>query len=264
MRRALLTSLTLLLVALPTLADDKPQSTTPAVENTAIHPAPACEKDFYDWNERHAAVRKTIAETPPDLVFIGDSITHLWGGRPQPNRSSGQKVWDEYYTKRNAANLGFGWDRTQQVLWRLENGEFDGITPKVAVVLIGTNNLTAHNVRENTNEEIVAGIQAVCETIRKKSPPTKILLLGLLPRGKDPEGTHRQRIREINAALKKSLDGQTGVTFLDIGPSFLTETGEFRPGLAPDHLHLSEEGYRVWAEAMEPTLAQLLGETPRK
>lgn len=263
MRRAFLTSLTLLLVTVPALADDKPQSAAPAVENTAILPAPACEKDFYDWNERHAAVRKTIAETPPDLVFIGDSITHLWGGRPQPNRSSGQKVWDEYYAKRNAANLGFGWDRTQQVLWRLQNGEFEGIAPKVAVVLIGTNNLTAHNVRENKNEEIVAGIRAVCETIRKKSPQTRILLLGLLPRGKDPENTHRQRIREINTALKE-LDGREGVTFLDIGRSFLTETEEFRPGLAPDHLHLSEAGYRVWAEAMEPTLARLLGEPPRK
>ncbi|AMV21312.1 GDSL-type esterase/lipase family protein [Planctomyces sp. SH-PL14] len=260
MRRAFLTSLTLLLVTVPSFADDKPQAAAPAVENTAILPAPACEKDFYDWNERHAAVRKTIAETPPDLIFIGDSITHLWGGRPQPNRSSGQKVWDDYYAKRNAANLGFGWDRTQQVLWRLENGEFEGIAPKVAVVLIGTNNLTSHNVRENTDDEIVAGIRAVCETIQKKSPQTKILLLGLLPRGKDPKNPHRQRIQNINASLKESMEDQGGVTFLDIGPSFLIETGEFRPGLAPDHLHLSEEGYRVWAEAMEPTLVRLLGE----
>ena len=142
-------------------ADDAPQV------NTAVVPAPACEKDFYNWEERHADVKKAIADGPVDLVFLGDSITHMWGGRPAANRQSGQKVWDEFYARRNAVNMGFGWDRTQQVLWRIENGEFEGIHPKVAVVLIGTNNLTGHNVRENTNEEIVAGVKGVCTAVRK-------------------------------------------------------------------------------------------------
>ena len=232
-------------------ADDSP------LVNTAVVAAPACEKDFYNWEERHADVKKAIAEGPVDLVFLGDSITHMWGGRPAANRQSGQKVWDEFYARRNTVNMGFGWDRTQQVLWRIENGEFEGIHPKVAVVLIGTNNLTGHNVRENTNEEIVAGVKAVCAAVRKKSPETKVLLLGLLPRGKDPANAHRGRIKSINTELAK-LDGQDAVTFLDIGPRFLDDQGEFLPGLAPDHLHLSENGYRLWAETMEPTLVRLL------
>lgn len=238
-------------IAASVSADDAPQV------NTAVVPAPACEKDFYNWEERHADVRKAIADGPVDLVFLGDSITHMWGGRPAANRQSGQKVWDEFYARRNAINMGFGWDRTQQVLWRIENGEFEGIHPKVAVVLIGTNNLTGHNVRENTNEEIVAGVKGVCAAVRKKSPGTKVLLLGLLPRGKDPANPHRGRIKSINTELA-GLDGQDGVTFLDIGPKFLDTRGEFLPGLAPDHLHLSEQGYRLWAESMEPTLARLL------
>ena len=254
MRHLILSGLLCIGLSGPLLADDAPPA------NTAIVPAPACEKDFYNWDERHAAVKKAITEGSTHLVFLGDSITHMWGGRPEANRQSGQKVWDEFYAKRNAVNMGFGWDRTQQVLWRIDNGEFEGIRPKVAVVLIGTNNLTGHNVRENTNDEIVAGVRAVCTAVRRKSPETKILLLGLFPRGQEPMNPHRGRIRAINGELAK-LEGQAGVTFLDLGPKFLEADGTFRSGLAPDHLHLSEQGYRTWAEAMEPTLARLLGES---
>ncbi|RLS53017.1 MAG: hypothetical protein DWH91_15295 [Planctomycetota bacterium] len=229
--------------------------------NTAVIPAPACEKDFYNWPERHAAVCETIRQKPVEMVFIGDSITHLWGGDPKPNRQSGDRVWQEFYAHRQAVNMGFGWDRTQQALWRLQNGEMEGITPRVAVVLIGTNNLVGHAVRENTNTEIVAGITAVCHTIRQKSPQTRVLLLGLLSRGADPANPHRRRIREINSELAR-LDGQTGVTYLDIGPRFLDADGKFLTGVAPDHLHLSEAGYRIWAEAMEPTLIKLLEPQP--
>lgn len=227
--------------------------------NTAVIAAPACEKDFYNWPERHAAVCEAIKTAPPKLVFIGDSITHMWGGTPKSNRQSGDAVWQKFYTPRQAVNMGFGWDRTQQVLWRLDNGEFEGIAPQVAVVLIGTNNMVGHAVRENTNPEIVAGITAVCTKIREESPQTRVLLLGLLPRGADPANPHRARIRAINQELAK-LDGQNQITFLDIGTKLLDADGKFLPGVAPDHLHLSEQGYTIWAEAMEPTLVKLLGE----
>ena len=250
--------LSLVLLAAWIACTDARGDDAPAV-NTAIVPAPACEKDFYNWDERHAAVKRAIAEGPVDLVFLGDSITHMWGGKPESNRQSGQKVWDEFYAKRNAVNMGFGWDRTQQALWRVQNGEFEGIRPKVAVVLIGTNNLTGHNVRENTNDEIVAGVRAVCSAIREKSPETRILLLGLFPRGADPANPHRGRIRAINTELAK-LDGKDGISFLDIGDKFLEKDGTFRAGLAPDHLHLSEQGYRTWAAAIEPALSRLLVE----
>ena len=251
MNRFILITNFLLSLAVSARAEDLP--------NTAVIAAPACEKDFYNWTERHEAVCQAIREKPVKLVFVGDSITHLWGGTPKPNKQSGDQVWQEFYTPRNAINMGFGWDRTQQALWRIENGEFEGITPEVAVVLIGTNNLTGHNARENTDPEIVAGITAVCSAIRKKSPQTKVLLLGLLPRGAEPLASHRTRIHEINTELAK-LEGKNGITYLDIGPKLLDKDGKFLAGVAPDNLHLSEAGYRIWAEAMEPSLVKLLGD----
>ncbi len=251
MRCCLLTAAMLLSLSLNAAAEDLP--------NTAIIPAPACEKDFYNWEERHAAVCEAIRQKPVKLVFIGDSITHMWGGTPPANRQSGDTVWQEFFGQRQAINMGFGWDRTQQVLWRLEHGEFEGITPDVAVVLIGTNNLTGHAVRENTDAEIVAGITAVCNGIRKQSPKTRVLLLGVLPRGADPANPLRGRIRQINAELAK-LDGTGGVSYLDWGPKLLDADGKFLVGVAPDTVHLSEAGYRIWAESMEPTLVKLLAE----
>jgi lysophospholipase L1-like esterase len=228
--------------------------------NNAVVPAVKCEKDFYDWDERHEAAKAEIRKRQVDLVFIGDSITHMFGGPPASNRINGGDLFEKYYGKRNAVNLGFGWDRTQQVLWRLENGELEGIKPKVAVVLIGTNNISPHNARGNTNEETVAGIKAICDTIRKKSRRSKILLLGILPRGANANALERIRIVEINRELAK-LDGKRGVTFLDIGDKFLDANGVMLPNVTTDLLHPNEKGYEIWAEAMEPTLARLLGET---
>ena len=227
-------------------------------ENSAIVPSPRQEVDFYEWQPRHDAVKALIKQSPPELVFIGDSITHLFGGLPASPAARGQAVWDQYYALRHAINLGFGWDRTQQVLWRLQNGEFEGIQPKVAVLLVGTNNLTPHNARGNTDAEIVAGIRAVCETIHRKSPQTKILLLGLLPRGQNPDELLRVRIRDINAALTKEKFGGY-VTFQDIGGAFLNPDGTMKPDVSVDHLHPNEAGYRLWAEAIEPTMTRLFG-----
>ena len=219
--------------------------------NSATVPALGIEQDFYKWPERHDAAVTQIAQTPPDLVFIGDSITHLFGGLPATPQARGQAVWDKYYAPRHAVNLGFGWDRTQQVLWRLQNGELEGIHPKVAVVLIGTNNLTPHNARGNTDAEIVAGIRAVCDLIHRKTPRTKILLLGLFPRGPKPDELLRVRSRDINAALaKQKFSGY--VTFLDAGGAFLNPDGVMKPDVTVDHLHPNEAGYALWAEAMEP------------
>lgn len=229
---------------------------TPA--NTATVPTAKQEEDFYDWQERHNAVLTQIKQTPPELVFVGDSITHIFGGPPASNQVRGQSVWDKYYSPRHTVNLGFGWDRTQQVLWRLQNGEMDGTAPKVAVVLIGTNNLASGHARANTNAEIVAGIKSVCETIHRKSLLTKVLLLGILPRGENPDELLRVRIRDVNAALAKQKFGAY-VTFQDIGGAFLNPDGVMKPGITIDHLHPNEAGYALFAEAIEPTLARLFG-----
>jgi lysophospholipase L1-like esterase len=178
----------------------------------------------------------------PQILFIGDSINHFFT----------PEVFEEAYGSRKAINLGFGWDRTENVLWRLEHGELDGISPKVAVVMIGTNNLQV-----NTNAEIVEGIRAICAEIHTRQPKTKILLLGVFPRGEKP-GPLRDRIAEINRSIS-ALDGSNEVTYLDFGAKFLEPDGTISKETMHDFLHPTEKGYRIWVEEMEPALTKLLG-----
>ena len=135
----------------------------------------------YDWKERHAAAVALMRERRPEIVMLGDSITHFWGGDPVGGRRNGAAEWDRFFAGRRVVNLGYGWDRTENVLWRLTHGEFDDVSPAVVVVLIGTNNIGL-----NTPDDIAAGVEAICSTIHARSPQTRILLLGLLPRGERP------------------------------------------------------------------------------
>lgn len=238
--------------------------TAQAPVNNALVPVPKLENDFYDWYKRHDAVKELIKTVKPEVVFLGDSITHLFGGEPKEPRARGQKVWTEYYGKRNAINLGFGWDRTQNVLWRLENGEFEGVSPKVVVILIGTNNLAGtKNARSNTPAEIAEGVAAVCDKIHALSPKSRILLLGVLPRGKNASDGNRKLIAQINEGIAP-LGKKEHITYLDLGPKFLAEDGTIPQELMGDYLHPTEKGYEVWAKAMEPTLKKLLDEKSEK
>ena len=207
----------------------------------------------YDWPTRHAVICALVRERKPAVVFIGDSITHFWGGAPVARQRNGPEVWEKFYSKRNAVNLGFGWDRTENVLWRLKHGELDGAMPKVAVLLIGTNNLDT-----NTPDEIADGIRAICAELHARLPETKILLLSILPRGQKPNA-HRVKLAEVNARTAK-LNGQGGVTVLDIGAKFLQPDGSIAADVMNDFLHPTAKGYAIFAEAIEPTLAQWLGD----
>ncbi len=228
-----------------------------AVTNTAVIPVPKLENDFYDWYQRHEQVKAQIKRHPADVVFIGDSITHMFGGQPPSPVHRGSNVWERYYGKRSVVNLGFGWDRTQNVLWRLDNGEFEGLKPKAVVLLIGTNNRTGtKNARENSPAEIAEGIEAICKSIHAKSPATRIVLLSVLPRS---PAHFVEPIREINRRLVK-LEALGTVTFLDLWPGFADAEGLPKKELMADTVHPSAQGYEVWAQALEPVLAKLLGE----
>jgi lysophospholipase L1-like esterase len=212
----------------------------------------------YDWAKRHAAICAAVKERKPKLVFIGDSITHFFGGEPSDIGHTGAAVWKKYYEARNPVNLGYGWDRTENVLWRLgEGNELEGSSPKAAVIMIGTNNMGI-----NSAPDIAEGVHQICERLHKAEPETKILLLGIFPRGPKPDGT-RKKIEEINAILAK-LNGQINITFLDIGPKFLATDGSISKDIMNDFLHPTAKGYAIWSEAMEPTLAKLLGDEPVK
>jgi lysophospholipase L1-like esterase len=226
--------------------------------HTAIVPVPKLEKDFYDWYARHEAKCREASASPHDLVFIGDSITHLFEGDPNvPGRGEG--VWKEFYGTRRALNLGFGWDRTQNVLWRLDHGEFAGQKPRLAVILIGTNNLTGTvNAPTNSPAEIVAGIHAICRQVAAASPAGRILLMGLLPRG-TVDDPLRASVREVNTLLRTATDGWLGVQFADIGDRFIARDGSIPADLMSDGVHPTEKGYRHWAEAIEPVVSRVVG-----
>ncbi len=200
------------------------------------------------WTLRHWAVNERVKQGNVDMIFIGDSITHSW-------ENNGKEVWQKYYGNRKAVNLGFSGDRTQHVLWRLDNGNIDGISPKVAVIMIGTNN---SNGDDNTAEEIADGIIAICKKLRAKLPRMKILLLAVFPRAEKP-CPQREKIAKANKTASKIADGKM-IHYLDIGPKFLQPDKSILKEIMPDYLHLTPRGYQIWAEAIEPTIAKLMGE----
>ena len=200
------------------------------------------------WQPRQDAVNERLKRGNADLLFIGDSITHGW-------ENTGRKYWDLYYAPRNAVNFGFGGDWTQHVLWRLDHSNFEKVSPRLAVVLIGTNN-SNHN--DCTAAEIADGIIAVCGRLRNRLPDMKILLLAVFPRDRYPT-PQREKIAEVNRLASAIADGKT-IVFTDFSALFLNRNGTLKEELMPDFLHPNGEGYRIWAEAMEPMVVKLMGE----
>lgn len=208
---------------------------------------------IYDWAERHAACVALMKSRQPEIVMLGDSITHFWGGDPVGGRRTGADEWDRFFAGRRVVNLGYGWDRTENVLWRLMHGEFDNVSPKVVVLMIGTNNIDL-----NSPDEIAAGIGAISAELHRRAPAAHILLLAVFPRGAAPDAT-REKVRSVNERVAR-LDGQGGVTYLDIGKTFLEADGSISKDVMYDFLHPTAKGYAMWAAAMEPTLNRLMAQ----
>ena len=242
------------------LMGDKALVDPPA--NSALIPVPKLEDDSYDWYARHAAVMRIKDSVQPDVVLIGDSITHFWGGEPKANHVNGPQAWESTFGKYRTLNLGFGWDRIQNVLWRLDHGELDGLRPRVIVLHIGTNNTseTAH-ARQNTPAEIAEGIGAILRRIRAKAPEARIILMAVFPREQEPDHPRRAQISEINHLLA-SFGQLPGVTLLDLGSKLLQPDGTLSSAIMFDYCHPTEKGYRIWGEALQPALAA--ADLPRK
>ena len=237
------------------LMGDKSLDSTPP-ENTAVVAVPKLENDSYDWYARHADELRVKDQVNPEIVMIGDSITHFWAGPPQAHTQNGPQAWKRLFGDRRVLNLGFGWDRTQNVLWRLDHGEFDGLHPRFVVVNIGTNNFSStSHARANTPAEVADGIRAILIRIRSKSPDTRIILMGVLPRGAKADDYFRGRITELNRLLAEF--GKTpGITFLDVGDKFLQSDGQLPRALMGDFCHPTEQGYALWADSLKPLLAE--------
>ncbi len=210
-------------------------------------PAPPAENypwmSIATWHGIHESFVKKTKADKIDLLFLGDSIMEQWRENA---------VWKKHYSPLNPANFGIGGDLTQNVLWRVANGEVDAIKPKVVVLLIGTN-----NTGNDKAEDIARGITAIVQLLGKKLPATKVLLLGILPRGAEAKTPLRDKIAAVNEVISKLADGKS-VWYLDLGPKLLDKDGKLPGDVSPDSLHLSEKGYQVWAETMDPLLKKMM------
>jgi lysophospholipase L1-like esterase len=215
--------------------------------NSAIIPV---ARDKPAWLARHESMNERIKAGHVNVIWIGDSIVQRWEGPGKP-------IWDKYYAHRDAVNLGISGDNTEHVLWRLDHGNIEGISPKLAIVMIGQNNGGA-----NTAEEIAEGVSAIVTKLRQKLPDAKILLLGIFFRGEKPND-EQIKLAKTNDIISKLDDGQH-IFYMNINTIFLRPDGTIPTSLMPDCEHPNKEGCRVWAEAIEPKVAELLGEKPIK
>jgi lysophospholipase L1-like esterase len=207
---------------------------------------------------RHKQFLQIAKKGDVDVLFLGDSITQGWGGK------GARKVWDETFAPMKAANFGISGDQTGHVLWRITTGkELEGIEPKVAVLMIGTNNTRSHSA-----EQIAGGIEAIVKELHRQKPKMKVLLLGVFPRaGKRPDKTATEtktadlhpKIKQINERIKKLDDGKT-VVYKDIGDKFLDKEGNLPKDIMYDYLHLTAKGYQIWADAIKDDVQKLLKE----
>ncbi|MEA3207042.1 MAG: hypothetical protein QOE70_99 [Chthoniobacter sp.] len=224
------------------LAKPPAKSTVQQADESApkLGPDGQPQPDFLAKHEQFVALAKAGTAK---CVFLGDSITAGWGAN--------QPIWDKTFGSYAPVNFGIGGDRTQHVLWRIENGELDGIKPKALVLMIGTNNSSS-----DKPEETARGVRKIVQTILKKTPSTKVLLLAIFPRG-EKATPPRETNQKVNKIISRMADNRT-VFFLDIGEKFLQPDGSISKEIMPDLLHLTPAGYQIWADAIAPKLAELM------
>jgi cephalosporin-C deacetylase-like acetyl esterase/lysophospholipase L1-like esterase len=235
---------------LKALAAGEPVTLKPLGDHGAMptfKPVPRADANSKTAHEQLLAKAKT---GKIDVYFTGDSITRRWGATDYPQFLEN---WNQNFHGWNAANFGWGADSVQNVLWRLQNGELDGVNPKVIVVMAGTNNLGGRGGGEAKIAEVTEGLKAVHATCKEKAPKATVILMGLTPRNDNPA-----LIQSINTNLEKLADGKQ-VRYLNINDKLADKDGKFLDGMSPDRLHLSAKGYQVWADALKPILTELLG-----
>ncbi|WP_299941725.1 GDSL-type esterase/lipase family protein [uncultured Microbulbifer sp.] len=226
--------------ASPALVDTSIDSTTPVTQN----------RDYatYDWETRHQEILARHEVLNPEVIYLGDSITHFFGGEPKAPLAWGSDAWKTLFEGITVTNMGFGWDRTENVIWRLQNGEIDEISPKVALIMIGTNNLSI----DNSPADIFSGVEVIVDEIHARSPLTHIMLLGILPR-KDKQSEPRQtnaRLREL--ALREYVE------FIDTRPVLLDAEGKLDQAKLRDAVHINESGYSALSKLLRPLLLKKL------
>lgn len=216
-----------------------------ASAHSAVEPVP---RDEPSAKERQQLLNQRVADAgrTAQVIFIGDSLTQHW-------ESDGKDVWAQYYARRDALNLGLSGDMTQHVLWRLDNGNLDGLDPKVVVLMIGTNNISGE---ATTVPQVADGVSAIVKKLRDRLPRARVLLLAILPSEENP-GPRRGNILQVNQIIRKLADDRH-VFWLDFGYRFVATDGTISRELMRDYLHLTPQGYQIWAAAMEDELGILM------
>jgi lysophospholipase L1-like esterase len=219
-------------------------------------PTPADQPRMRLDRNSHLAHQQLLAKARAggiDLYFLGDSITRRWGALDYPEFLA---HWKATFHGWNAGNFGWGADRTENILWRLENGELDGVNPKAIVILAGTNNVGTEPGDDAKVQDVTRGLQAIIRICQQKAPAATIVLTAIFPRNDNP--AVMPTIARINANLARMADGKA-VRFLDVNQGLADAAGTLLEGMAVDKLHPSLKGYEVWARGLRPILTELLG-----
>lgn len=241
----------------------KTSSNRGASFNTATHPVPSPEYrgaaagwgEGKDWFSQHEDINQIGKERQLDLVFLGNSITQSWGGEGRSVGSPVRELWDSLYSARNAANFGISGDRTQHILWRIDNGNFDAISPQAVILTIGVNNF-----RNNSSSEISAGIKLIISRLKRKLPSTHIILLGPLPSGADESDPMREKYQQVHQQIS-GLGTQSRVTYMKISEPFILANGDLNYDfMRTDNIHLTAQGYYQWASLIEPELKKIFND----
>ena len=203
------------------------------------------QRDSYDWKERHEQVLALNKEKAPQIVLIGNSITHYWAGEPTAKYARGTDSWEKLFKGKVVRNLGFGWDRIENALWRIYHGELDGYDAEKVILLMGTNNLD-----KNTDDEIIDGINELVRAVRHRQPKAQIYVAGILPRA-SKEG----RVANLNKLLQVRLLADEA-TYIDMSSEFLQPNGRIIKELFTDGLHPNKEGYQRMATMLEKAIKE--------
>ena len=214
------------------------------------------------WHKRYDAKLKQIADykNDVDMVWIGDSITHFWekdcNGNNNKYKIGGLNTYKKYFSNYKVINLGYSGDRTENTLWVVnESGYLKNLKAKMAVVMIGTNNI-GH--KRSTSAAAAAGVTKIVEGIRTQLPDAKIVLFGVFPRGANAKHIFRKQVAEINKVICK-LGDDKNVFYCDITDKFVDKKGNLPRTLMPDVLHPNDAGYEIWAQAMMPYVEKFVG-----
>jgi len=229
-------------------------TTNPATPRkwSAANPSPRTDANSMLAHEQLVAKAK---QGGIDLYFLGDSITRRWGCS-DPAWAKNLQNWKQNFFGWNAADFGWGADGIQNILWRIQNGELDGVNPKVIVILAGTNNIGTRPGGDAKVADIVAGMDAIIQTCKAKAPNAKIILTAIFPRN-DSLATWPE-IQRVNEQLAQRADGKT-IYYLNVNDKLASADGVLFDGMTVDKLHPTVKGYQVWADGLKPLLTEFLG-----